>query len=106
MGKYMGNVPRLLDINAKCTDVKFPDVRGIVDLVMLPEMEDPHSSFSSSATDGMRDESSSLHRWQPASQPASQLATNSRWEQFVPTSAYPSSSHLEPTKTFRIFHAL
>ena len=60
MGKYMGNVPRLLDINAKCTDVKFPDVRGIVDLVMLPEMEDPHSSFSSSATDGMRDESSSL----------------------------------------------
>ena len=57
MGKYMGNVPRLLDINAKCTDIKFPDVRGIVDLVMLPEMEDPHSSFSSSATDGMRDES-------------------------------------------------
>ena len=55
MGKYMGSVPRLLDINAKCTDVKFPDVRGIVDLVMLPEMEDPHSSFSSSATDGMRD---------------------------------------------------
>ena len=54
-GKYIGNVPRLLDINAKCTDVKFPDVRGIVDLAMLPEMEDPHSSFSSSATDVMRD---------------------------------------------------
>ena len=49
MGKYMGNVPRLLDINAKCTDVKFPDargrqgqrktkvidVRGIVEIVML-----------------------------------------------------------------------
>ena len=35
MRKYMGNVPRLLDISAKCIDVKFPDVRGIVDLVML-----------------------------------------------------------------------
>ena len=45
MGKYMGNVPRLLDINAKSTDVKFPDVRGIVDLVMLPDIEDPHSYF-------------------------------------------------------------
>ena len=59
MGKYMGNVPRLLDINAKCTDVKFPDargrqgqrktkvidVRGTVELVMLPEMEDPHPAF-------------------------------------------------------------
>ena len=70
MGNYMGNVPRLLDINAKCTDVKFPDarghqgqrktkvidVRGTVEFVMLPEMEDPPSSFSSSATDGMRDE--------------------------------------------------
>ena len=55
MGKYMGNGPRLLDINAKCADVIFPDVRGIVDIVMLPEMEDPHSSFSSSVTDGMRD---------------------------------------------------
>ena len=69
IGKYMGNVPRLLDISAKCTDVKFPDargrqgqrktkvidVRGTVELVMLPEREDPHSSFSSSATDGMRD---------------------------------------------------
>ena len=45
MGKYMGNVPRLLDINAKCIDVKFPDVRGIVDLVMLPEMEDRATSY-------------------------------------------------------------
>ena len=60
MGMYMGNVPRLLDINAKNTDVNFPDVHGIVDLVMLPEMDDTHSSFSLSATDGMRDESSSL----------------------------------------------
>ena len=60
MGKYMGNVPRLLDISAKCIDVNFPDVRGIVDLVMLPEMDDPHSSFSSSATDGVQEGSSSL----------------------------------------------
>ena len=59
MGKYMGNVPRLLDINAKCIDVKFPDARGhqgqrqtkvidvlgSVDCVMLPEMGDTGSCF-------------------------------------------------------------
>ena len=28
MGKYIGNVPHLFDINAACTDVKFPDARG------------------------------------------------------------------------------
>ena len=28
MGKYIGNVPHLFDINATCTDVKFPDARG------------------------------------------------------------------------------
>ena len=28
MGKYMGNVPRLLDINAKCTDVKSADPKS------------------------------------------------------------------------------
>ena len=27
MGKYIGNVPHLLDINATCTDIKFPDAR-------------------------------------------------------------------------------
>ena len=39
MGKCIGNVPRLLNIIAKCIDVKFPDVRGIVDFVMLPKKD-------------------------------------------------------------------
>ena len=44
---------------------------------------------------------SQVHCWQPTSQPASQLATSSRWGQFVPTSAHPSSSPVEPTKNLQ-----
>ena len=34
------------DIAAKCIGVKFPDVRCIVHLVVLPDMEGRHSSVS------------------------------------------------------------
>ena len=65
MGKYIGNVPHLVDISATCTDVRFPgrqgqrktkviDARGGVELVMLPDTEYPSFFVSSSAPNGMR----------------------------------------------------